>query len=383
MGIIPKSVVTVYVRHKSTCPHRNRKQAEFYRGCECPKFLRYSRNSKQIRKAARTRSWSIAEERAVEEQEQLDRGEQPKTLIIAVPQPTIADHIDTFISAKESEGVSAHRIKKFRRQLDDFERWMSARGKLFPASITSTDVIEYRSTWNQKWESTTRQKAQQNIRGFLRTCCKDNLNELLAALKTIRPSKEDVERLKPKPFTEAEIKALFAQVPKTFEAERAAQAALLIKCAIATGLAIRDVTQLQRKNVKDGWLRIHRQKTGRAVIQHLDSALCEELSATGGEYIFWDGKGQVTSAVIAWQDDIRLLMQNAKVWIKGNTTHRFRDTAVDFWLGQGCSLTDVAAMLGDTVAVCEKHYADLASKRMEERLAKLPKRSWAAAEARA
>jgi hypothetical protein len=42
----------------------------------------------------------------------------------------------------------------------------------------------------------------------------------------------------------------------------------------------------------------------------------------------------------------------------------------------GCSMTEVAAMLGDTVAIAEKHYADLASKRMEDRLAKLQARTW-------
>jgi integrase len=95
-----------------------------------------------------------------------------------------------------------------------------------------------------------------------------------------------------------------------------------------------------------------------------------------GEYIFWDGKIQVTAAVTAWQDDLRLLMQEAKLWIAGNTSHRFRDTAVDYWLGQGWSMTEVAAALGDTVAVCERHYASLASHRMQERLARLPRRSW-------
>jgi hypothetical protein len=39
-------------------------------------------------------------------------------------------------------------------------------------------------------------------------------------------------------------------------------------------------------------------------------------------------------------------------------------------------MTEVAAMLGDTVAIVEKHYADLASKRMEDRLAKIPGRTW-------
>jgi integrase len=376
MNIQPKSVVTVFVRHRESCSHRSR--GEFYRGCQCSKFLRYSRNGKQHRQAAKTRTWAVAEDKAVELQEQLDRGDTPKPIIVKGPQPTIADCIQTFISGKQSEGISPRRVKKLQLQLDQFDQFMSARSKLFPSLITAADVIEFRAGWEKAWPSaTTRQKAQQNVRSFLRTCCRENLNDLLAALKTIRLSKEDRERLEPKPFTEKEIKTLFAQIPKTFPAEKVVLATLLVKFMIATGVAIRDTVQLKRRSIQDGWLRINRQKTGRPVRQHLDPALCRELLAGTGEYVFWDGKYQVTSEVTAWQDDLRLLMQNAGLWIEGNVSHRFRDTAVDYWLGQGVSLTEVAAMLGDTVAVCERHYANLASARMEERLAKMPKRSWA------
>jgi integrase len=320
---------------------------------------------------------TVAEDKATELQEQLDRGDTPKPIIVKGPQRTISECIETFISAKESENISPRRVKKLRHQLNQFEEFMSARSKLFPSLITTADVIEFRAGWDKVWGSaTTRQKAQQNIRSFLRTCCRENLNDLLAALKTIRLSKDDRERLEPKPFTEKEIKTLFAQIPKTFPPDKVAPATLLVKFMIATGVAIRDTVQLKRKSIRDGWRRINRQKTGRPVLQHLDPALCRELLHGEGEYIFWDGKYQVTSEVTSWQDDLRLLMQNAGLWIEGNVSHRFRDTAVDFWLGQGCSLTEIAAMLGDTVAVCERHYANLASARMEERLAKMPKRSW-------
>src|SRR5580700_1515875 len=375
MSIQPKSVVTVFVRHRESCSHQSR--GEFYRGCQCSKFLRYSRNGKQHRQAAKTRTWAVAEDKAVELQEQLDRGDTPKPIIVKGPQPTIADCIDTFISAKESEGISSRRVKKLRLQLDQFAQFMSARSKLFPSLITASDVIEFRTGWDKVWGTTTRQKAQQNIRSLLRTCCRENLNDLLAALKTIRLSKDDKERLEPKPFSEKEIKVLFAQIPKTFPAEKVAVATLLIKFMIATGVAIRDTVQLDRhRHLQDGWLRFDRQKTGRSVVQQLDPTLYAELMEGEGKYVFWDGKYQVTSEVTTWQDDLRLLMQNAGLWIEGNTTHRFRDTAVDFWLGEGCELTEVAAMLGDTVAVCERHYANLASARMEERLARMPKRSW-------
>ena len=45
-------------------------------------------------------------------------------------------------------------------------------------------------------------------------------------------------------------------------------------------------------------------------------------------------------------------------------------------LGAGCDMTTIAALLGDSVAVAEKHYADLASARMRERLATVPVRTW-------
>jgi integrase len=377
MNMQPRSVVTVFVRHRSSCSYASR--GEFYRGCQCSKFLRYSRNGKQHRKATGTRTWSIAEDKAVELQESLDRGDTPRPIVVKAPQATIADAIVTLISAKESEGISARRVKKLRFQLNDFEEFMQSRNKLYPSLLTSQDVIDYRATWDKKWKATTRQKAQQNLRGFLRTCCRENLNDLLAALRTIRLSKDDKTRLEPKPFTEKEIKTLLAQIPQTFPAGEVTKASLLVRTMIATGLAIRDAVQLERNSIQDGWLRINRQKTGRPVRQHLDSALCRELLDGKSRYVFWNSDEMtIGGAVTKWQDDIRQLMQDAKLWIKGNTTHRFRDTAVDFWLGEGCSLTDVAAMLGDTLAVCERHYASLASHRMEERLKKMPRRSWEA-----
>jgi integrase len=372
-----KPIVSVYVRHRATCSHASR--GEFYRGCNCAKWLRYSRSGRQHRQAAHTRTWGIAEDKAADLQKQLDAGGAGVVPIIArAEQPTIEQAIETYLAGKRSEGVSPRRVKKLHHQLDQFEQFMRSRSKLFPSLITTADVIEFRAGWETSWKSTTtRQKAQQNIRGFLRYCCRENLNDLLSALKTIRLSKADRKRLEPKPFSEKEITALLARIPRTFtEAARAKTATLLVKFMLSTGVAIRDAVQLERKSILDGWLRIERQKTARPVRQRLDDNLLEELLDGDSEYVFWDGKFLVTSAVTAWQDDLRQLMQDAGLWIKGNVSHRFRDTAVDFWLGEGCNLTEIAAMLGDTVAVCERHYANLASKRMEERLEKMPRRSW-------
>jgi integrase len=387
-----KPVVVVYVRHRDECPHaftkvvnprtKQPKRDESYPKCDCPKGLRYSLNGKQKRVPAHTRTWGLAEEKAQELQRRLDAGAAPLAQAAAAPsaRPTIAASIQTFITGKEGEGTGHSTIRKLRYQLGCFEKFMADRSKLFPSEVTPTDVIEYRASWST-WSDLTRIKAQQNLRGLLRFCCdKDNRDDILAALKTIKETKAGKERREPKPFTEPELKRLLAQIPKTFpEPTKAERVTALVHCMVSTGLAIRDTIQLERENINGGWLRIKRQKTGRKVQQKLDGPLHKELLAvTNGnpKYVFWSGVGLPTSATTNWQNELKRLMEDAGVWIKGNVSHRFRDTAADFWLGAGCSMTEVASMLGDSVAIVEKHYADLASKRMEERLSKIPVRTW-------
>jgi integrase len=387
-----RATVTIYVRHQSGCRYARRQGRTFARDCDCVKWLRYSgeaclcgyrHTGRQHRLTAGTRSWGLAEEKREELQRRLDTGETGQLPSVQEEvQPTVAQAIETFITAKESEGCGKATIRKLRDQLGRLERFLSERSKFFPPEITAQDCIEFRSGWT--WKSgVTRQKAQQNVRGFLRACCKENLPDLLAALKTIRLSKADVTRLEPQPFSEDELTTLLAQIPKTFPPPdpRAARLTALIHLQVSTGLAIRDTVQLERENIAGGWLRIKRQKTGKPVEQKLDSGLCRELLAVANSnprYIFWNGASLPTSATGLWQADLRTLMGDAGLWIKGNLSHRFRDTAVDFWLGAGCSIVEIAAMLGDTVTIVEKHYRKLLSKRMAERLSKVPTRSWQA-----
>jgi site-specific recombinase XerD len=361
------------------------------------KWLRYSGEAcfcqgqkhglhRQHKLTTGSRSWSAAEDKRAELQERLDAGElgTPLPPVPSVKRQTVEQTIETFLTGKQGEGVSKGTIRKLRHQLGLFKEFLANRSKFFPAEVTKEDVIEFRSSWTSWASGRTRQKAQQNLRGFLRFACRENLDELLDNLKAIKLSKADKERSKPQPFTEGQLKTLLAQVPKSFPDEtKAARITALIHFMVSTGVAIRDTVQLQRSHITNGQLKIARQKTDKEVTQTLDKGLHEELLAVANsnpKYIFWNGTSEPTSATGLWQEDLRKLMRDAKLWTPGNLSHRFRDTAVDFWLGAGYSLTEIAAMLGDTVAIVEEHYKDQASKRMQERLAKLPRRSWAAAQ---
>lgn len=375
-----KPVVTVYVRHRGEC--RDLSKGEFYRGCECAKWLRYSLNGRQERHAAHTRSWGHAEEKAQELQRRLDVGESetPAPSQPANSPRTIAAVIETYILSKEGENKSPVTIKKLRYQLGLFEKFMAGRSKFFPTDIAPEDAVEFRATW-KKMNDLTRVKFNSNLRGFLKRCCpKETRDDVLNAIQPIKQTREGLARRKPKPFSEAEIKKILAQVSVTVpDTQKASRFAALIHLQVGTGLAVRDAVQLERDNIKDGWLRIKRQKTGKDVVQKIDAGLHKELlSVLNGNprFVFWDGNILPTSAVGIWLRDLRQIMSDAGLWTKGDLSHRFRDTFVDYMYGQGCSVGEIAAMIGDRETTVEKHYKDLLSKRMEERLAKIPTRTW-------
>jgi hypothetical protein len=66
MSILP--LVTIYVRHTAGCQYEG---DEFAKRCKCRKHLRWSRQGKQYRRTAGTRSWTEAERAKRELEDQL------------------------------------------------------------------------------------------------------------------------------------------------------------------------------------------------------------------------------------------------------------------------------------------------------------------------
>jgi len=60
---------------------------------------------------------------------------------------------------------------------------------IFPHEITTDDVKPFRANWKS---GMTRQKAQQNLRGFLRPACDGKqLEDIFRVMKSIKLTKED------------------------------------------------------------------------------------------------------------------------------------------------------------------------------------------------
>lgn len=367
------------MRHAGDC-HLEGKN--FARGCDCPKWLRYSLNGKQHRENAQTRSWAVAEEKRAEKQQQLHNPQKGVASAEPRTERTIEQYVTAFIKDKQTNNVGPDFVGALRGQLKRFEAFCTERSKIYPTAITKQDISDFRATWAsgwQKWKAWSplkRSKAQTNYRAFLKYCSRADLLDAFTKIK--------YSQSKPRPLTQEQVKKLLRQIPKTFadSPEKITRVTAFVKAAISLGPACIDAVSLEREALQkasNGVLRFERRKTGRIATPRIDAELRRELLAlesNGSPYLFWDGEGLLDTAVKAWADDIRQLFKDASLYTKGDLTHRFRDTAIDFWFSEGCNSTEVADMAGDTVAIIEKHYKDYCSKGRESHIAKLPARSW-------
>jgi site-specific recombinase XerD len=367
-------LISIIVRHSEDC---KQKGDRFFKRCECKKWLEYFHNGKQVRVAAKTRSWAIAEEVKRTLEEQFKNGDSaPKIATPSAGRVTVKEKVALFITGKEGENVSVAVLRKYRYELPRFEAFLSKRSKFYPSDLTLDDLVEFRSTWADL-AKITQQKMQERLRAFLKfACTKDNLFDLLK-LKGIRIKAAD--RPKPQPLSDEELNRLLAQVPKNFPDEpRCSRVTALIHLMVSTGLAIVDAVKLEKTNFASGWLNITRQKTGRTVRQKLTSALLKELhTVTNGnpKYVFWNGDIKLSSLTGLFQTNLREVMKDAKVYTHGDLSHRFRDTYVKFLFDNGCSTLEVADAIGDTEAIVVKHYRSLVP---DAKLEKLPQRSFEA-----
>lgn len=382
LTLIPRKIgVTVYVRHRGTCPKA--RYGEFYTDCDCAKWLRFSVNGRQHRQAAGTRSWITAKQKALELEQRLELGESNVPVVPDAPAKTILDSAQEYIAKQESRNLSPSTIRRIKYPVENFEQFMLKRSKFYPNDITTSDLIEYRASW--KFKDQTKRKEQVILRSFLKFCCKgEHRVSLLDVLDTIKESKESRENRKPKPLSETEIHKLLQKIPDVFtNPDEARRFHAMIRVMLSTGLAIIDTVQLERaaleKAQKTGVLKIERQKTGKPAIIPIDGGLLEELLAVLNghpKFVFWRGTLVLDSEITILRIKMRKLMKEAGVYVSGNVFHRFRDTAVDFWVGKGWSMSEIADALGDTIAVVENHYRDWASERTIERMARLPVRKW-------
>jgi len=138
-----------------------------------------------------------------------------------------------------------------------------------------------------------------------------------------------------------------------------------------TGLRISDVATLRKDRIQNGQIFLRTKKTGGLVFLPIPKVLEEALAALpmprgAGENprcYFWNEISTRDVAISTAKRTLRTAFRLSGV--KGARPHRFRHTLATDLLARGYTETDVADVLGISLAVVRQHYAKWSVARQE------------------
>jgi len=161
------------------------------------------------------------------------------------------------------------------------------------------------------------------------------------------------------PFTDAEYAAILAQVQKDGDTKLETFLELLRW----SGMALVDATLFDTKFVVNGTLDYKRQKTGKRAIVVLPSRVVALLNKLPEGQPFRRRDLKLESDKGFWRIQLQDLFERAKITevktdlgMRPAHPHQLRDTCAVWYIRKGALIQDVAKMLGDTVAMVERHY---------------------------
>jgi len=172
------------------------------------------------------------------------------------------------------------------------------------------------------------------------------------------------------PFTQEQVDAMLADT-----ARRSALRAIVL-FMLHTGLRIGDVEAFPREAVdfSSGLTRLRTEKRGKTVTLGLHDSVVSALRPFVASFndaqkasglLFPTKEGKPMTSLDAY---LRRMFE--RCGIQRGHAHRFRDTFAVRLLARGASIYDVAKMLGNTVAVAERHYAPFV-KELQDRATQL------------
>ncbi len=346
-------MLTIFRRHLKSCKYGSRR----FKGCSCPISVEGRLHGEYIRKSLEVRNWESAQKLVRD----WEAGEKHKT----VP---LKEACEKFVKDAEARGIGDAQMGKYRLLTKELKAFFPDR---VMSSMSVEDVRDYRESWDLNPVSAG--KKLERLRAFFRFCMEAGWIDDNPA-KLLKPPKA-----KPKPtlpFSDREWeKILWAcEVYPDRPKGRRAQVKAFVQLLAHSGLRIGDAVSLEVKRIHDGKLLLYTAKAGTPVWLPLQRNVLDALGKLGSDdRFFWSGIGKLKSAVADWQRSLAKLFRLAGV--KGHA-HMFRDTFAVGLLKSGVSLENVAALLGNSVRIAEKHYAPWVKARQES-LEREVKKTWA------
>jgi integrase/recombinase XerD len=345
-------MLTLFKRHTKACGQTSRR----YRRCGCPVAVEGSLGGEKIRKTLDLTSWEAAENLI---REWIKAGKIGGGEVKVV---TIAEAVLLYLADAESRNLAEETMRLYRRFVGrQLPRWCEDKGFRYVRQLGFEELVGFKSTWKMK--PVTAAKRLELVKSFMRFCEAAGWIEKDPSARLKAPEGDSPER---QPFTPDEMDRILDACDKyTHHGDHGHNRPARIKAFVLllrySGLRIQDAACLEvdKLNAEDE-LRLKTMKEGVPVFVPLPPQVARALREQAGlnanpRYFFWTGNGKRLSAVSSWERTLRTLFEAAGV--KNGIAHRFRHTLVYELLTNGSPMEDVAAILGHSVKVCEKHYA--------------------------
>jgi integrase len=360
-------MLTIYRRHEKRCSLTSKADPNCPGKVKCPVWVRGTLpdGTPQKEKSLKTRNWNIAAQMLLE----MEAG-----VIQEAQKVTVEAAIESFRQFKNKTGADNKR--KVKLLTDRLKAFLEKQGVFLISDVKLPHLVAFRDTW--KSESTTQRRDQGILKSFFLYC---HHSDFISKNPVIRLDGIKVNRPKTAPFTvDEQMKILNALEDFPDEYGRAgtaiaAQTRAFVYVMRYTGMAIGDVTKLEKAHVQGRKILTNRKKTGEPVFATIPQAVRDVLMAAPHDsetYFFWSGEGLVHTRTSKWGNRLRKLFKLAGV--QAATPHMFRHTFARDFLASGYSIPELAELLGNSPAICEKHYSKWDTRRqnrLEENLDKM------------
>jgi integrase len=273
---------------------------------------------------------------------------------------SLSEAYGRFVAQYEANGAAEATIGKhslLKREIVSFL------GDVPVHSVTVDDLARFRESW--KLSNISARTKIERLRSFFKFCIEREwiTKNPAGALKL--PRELSVER---KPYEASELKKIEAAIGKfpawgLYGEGNRDRVRAFVSVLRWTGLRIGDAVQLDRKKVHGGKITLRTAKNGKLVRIPIHPEVEAALEKMGkGQYFFWSGEGKIKSCVSDWQRTLSRLGKVAKIHIHA---HRWRHTFATTLLSKGVSVSEVAAILGNSPRIIERHYSQWISSRQD------------------
>jgi integrase/recombinase XerD len=358
--------LTLYRRHKRTCPNFGKARREAQRKCNCKFWVDGVLAGREIRMSLGTRDSKKASQIVHE----MDAKEMLPERGAAV---TLADAWTSLLADLEARKLSHQTIRKYKLLERQMKAYGEERGLKMLAQFDLDVLSKFRATW--KDGPRTAGKKLERLRAFFRFAHDRQWVESNPATRiklpkvSIRPTMPLTREEMVKILTACDGLQVTTPVEGKLNAHRLKTLVLLMRYS---GMRVSDAVTFSTDRLDGKRLFLYTQKTGVPVYTVLPDSVLKALEATPritDTRYFWSGQGKRETVICHWQMRLKKVFDLAEVSKgEGNAiSHRFRDTFAVELLLAGVPIERVSILLGhQSVRVTERHYNPWVRSRQEQ-----------------